>query len=195
LNNSKIELYRSQDLKDYGDAGKFYAARNFRGYYLSCDDDIVYPHNHVESMINSIEKYNKKAIVGYHGVIINNLNFKSYYSSRRVYHFNSELEKDTLVHILGTGILGFHTDNVKISIEEFPIKNMADIWLGSKSQAENIPMVCVRRDSGLFNVNELSDVDSIYKNSKNKLHSSQNTLDHQNNEIIKKLPWKIVELK
>jgi hypothetical protein len=33
------------------------------------------------------------------------------------------------VNILGTGTIAFHTDTIKLSIDDFKLPNMADIWL------------------------------------------------------------------
>jgi hypothetical protein len=39
-------------------------------YYISADDDLYYPKDYVQSRIDRIEKYDRKVIVGTHGVIV-----------------------------------------------------------------------------------------------------------------------------
>ena len=48
-----------------GDAVKFYNVEKFRGYFFSCDDDLIYPLDYVKKLIAAIKKY--KCIVTLHG--------------------------------------------------------------------------------------------------------------------------------
>lgn len=135
---------------DLGDRGKFHFMENFEGYYLTCDDDIVYPNNYVQSIINGIEKYSRQAVVGWHGSIFKE-NFKKFYDAkyRQVLSFSKLRGTDTFVHILGTGICGFHTSTISLSTEDFRLPNMADVYLGIQCQLQSIPMVVLAHEGGL----------------------------------------------
>jgi len=191
IKSRKACVIRSQDYADYGDAGKFFKSGRHSGYYFSCDDDIVYPSDYVAKTISNIEKYNRKAIVGYHGVLIENDNFSSYYSSRNVYHFRNNLSGDSGVHILGTGVLAYHSDTIKISIEDFKIPNMADIWFAEIGQKRKIPFICISHKKNWIKISDSAFVDSIYDNSINKTDSKMNTLKIQNKVAKRNIPWKI----
>src|ERR1700751_3970405 len=54
-------------LGDIADNGKFYEADKVDGYHLTCDDDLIYPKDYIEKIINGIENNNRKAVVGFHG--------------------------------------------------------------------------------------------------------------------------------
>lgn len=134
---------------DYGDRGKFLFVDGFDGYYLTCDDDIEYPDFYVDHLIDGIERYGRKAIVGWHGSIFSD-DFEDYYNSkyRRVLSFSTLRGKDTPVHLLGTGIAGFHTSTMPVEFEDFHYPNMADAFLARKAQWNGVPMVVLRHGKG-----------------------------------------------
>jgi len=191
LKKDKITVYRSQSIQDFGDAGKFYGYEKHNGYYFSCDDDIIYPSNYVRTMINAIECSNRKAIVGLHGVVLNQNDFSSYYKSRRSLHFKRLVERNEFVNILGTGVCAMHTDTISLTMSDFPFPNMADIWLGAKANKMRVPMVCLSHEEGYMKTVSYTEEESIYSNSNGNTKSKKNTLDYQNKIIVKNMPWKI----
>ena len=59
--NNKISAYLSDN--SMGDAEKF---RNIgEGYNFTCDDDLIYPGNYIQTLINKIDQY--KCIISCHG--------------------------------------------------------------------------------------------------------------------------------
>lgn len=127
---------------DLGDRGKFMFVENFTGYYITVDDDILYPEYYVASLIDGIERHHRRAIVGWHGSIIED-DIQRYYrsKSRRILSFSRAVDKDTPVHILGTGTTGFHTDTIGINHSEFIYPNMADVFLALAARRLDVPMV------------------------------------------------------
>ncbi|MET4077418.1 FkbM family methyltransferase [Janibacter sp. UYMM211] len=134
---------------DHGDRGKFLFVDEYEGYYLTCDDDIAYPDFYVDHLIDGIERYDRKAVVGWHGSIFHD-GFSDYYSaeSRRVLAYYSTRGADTGVHLLGTGAAGFHTDTLRVTSEDFTIPNMADVWLALRAQKSRTPMVVLAHERG-----------------------------------------------
>jgi len=57
----KINLTITDNSK--GDAFKFLNLENSDGYYLTIDDDLIYPPNYVDYMISNCKKYNNKNII------------------------------------------------------------------------------------------------------------------------------------
>ncbi|MCH1884302.1 FkbM family methyltransferase [Agrococcus sp. ARC_14] len=157
LNNSEEvppELHALHNVRyftgpDLGDRGKFSFLDGFSGYYLTCDDDIAYARYHVSSIIDGIERYGRKAIVGWHGSLFTE-EFEKFYESRsrKVLSFRFLRGKDTGVHLLGTGVCGFHTDTARPQFEEFVHPNMADAFLAIHAQSREIPMVVLAHQGG-----------------------------------------------
>lgn len=149
LNHEKIQaILGTAYAGDIGDAGKFWFADTLHNvYYFSCDDDIIYPPDYVDVTVSAIEKTHRKAIVSYHGAILNPTPIENYYKDRIQCHFMIAQEKDVYVHVGGTGVMAYHTDLLKLDvIVDFPEKNMADIWVGLKAQELKIPIICLKHE-------------------------------------------------
>lgn len=115
-------------------------------YYFSCDDDLFYPKNYIQSRIDHIEKYDRKAIVWTHWVIVPWNKIQTYYGNCIRYTYKSFLPTDNFVNVLGTGTVAFHKDTIKLSLKDFPKPNMADIRLGIKAQKWSVPMLCLKHN-------------------------------------------------
>jgi hypothetical protein len=150
LDMKKIECYLLDN--SLGDAAKFYKIDNYMNdYYFACDDDIIYPNDYCDVLIEKCEKY--KSIVGLHGVILKKP-VTSYYKNRTVYHCLKPLNRDIEVDLLGSGACLIDTSMLKISINDFPIPNMGDIWLGDLCKKQNIPSYAIERGDNWLLYNE-----------------------------------------
>jgi len=157
LVHPKINIIRTGDgfeMADRGALGKFYALNqpeSATGYYLTVDDDIIYPHNYAQQMIKTIKYHDHKAMVGVHGLIleINDLPGAEpvdYREHRRLFVFNKELDRDTPVHTIGTATCAFHTSLTKMTWEDiscFPYS--IDEQLARYNQRNKIPMLVTHR--------------------------------------------------
>lgn len=130
---------------DFGDANKFRGVIDKEGYLFVADDDIFYPKDYKEFMIKKIEQYNRKAVITLHGKIIREQPIESFYDRRAFFKHRcmDTVKKDTPVHIPGTGVMGWHSDTISFSMDDFKAPNMADIWAGIKCEEENVPRICV----------------------------------------------------
>lgn len=167
LKSDKINVYLSDEQSgDLGDAGKFFKTNEIKGYYLSIDDDLIYPAGYVWRILNKINDYGRSAVIGVHGKIMKP-SVNSYYKDKAVfYHCTSELQNDQIVHVLGTGTMGFHTDTIKITVDDFKIPNMADIWMAIIGQKRNIPFISIsRKKNWLKHVRLEDEEDTIYNKS------------------------------
>jgi hypothetical protein len=133
-NKPKIEAYLLNN--ELGDAAKFIKIDDYTNhYYLSCDDDIIYPSNYVEYMISKTYEYNTP--VGLHGAILHQP-IQSMYANRTVFHCMQDVNQDIKVDYIGTGVLCYDTSKLKVSINDFKAPNMADIWFGDIMDRNNI---------------------------------------------------------
>ena len=144
LEHPKIDLAESSKYGDLGDSGKFFWSATDQGYLLSCDDDLVYPPNYVARVLCAVERYNRNAVVGFHGILLKK-QVRSYYRDRTIFHFSQGLEHDQSVHILGSGCAAWCSDCLTLSLDEFRVPNMADIWLGRACQRQEIPVITIAR--------------------------------------------------
>ena len=141
---SNVSFFTGADL---GDRGKFAFMEGFSGYYLTVDDDIEYAPFHVQHIIDGIERYGRRAVVGWHGSVFAD-DFEEFYNAqyRKVLSFRFLRGKDTQVHLLGTGVCGFHTDSIRIKREDFIHPNMADVFLAIEAQRQKVPMMVLAHE-------------------------------------------------
>jgi len=177
---------------DIGDIGKFYFLNGYQGYYATCDDDIVYPSYYIKHLIRGIEKYNRTAVVGWHGSRILE-GFSDYYSpdSRQVLAFRMLRGQDEGVHILGTGCTAFHTQTIEVKLSDFERPNMADLYFGRLGQRQKIPFVVLAHDERQAMPIEMVDDVSISTASTNGMDHPLNTGSFQTNLVLNEGKWKI----
>ena len=148
LDREEIVVARSQDTGVRGDAGKFFWAGTTSGYQLVCDDDIDYPEDYVDQLVEGIERHQRRAVVGFHGCVLHD-SVTDYHRSRRLLHFTHALATDAPVHVLGTGVSGYYTSAIGVSSKDFVgSPNIADIRLALLGQRQRVPFVCLRRADG-----------------------------------------------
>ena len=178
LEDSKITIHRSRE--DLGDRGKFYWVEKTQGYHFFCDDDIEYSRNYFGHLANSIEKYDRQAIVGLHGSNLISPN-QSYYSKegRKKYTFRQQRDSDIRVEFLGTGVMAYHTENIAIPFSIFEQNNMADVFLGLYAKQFGISLICCANPTNLVrDINELSEYEnSIFFDSCNNRATKFNKRD------------------
>jgi hypothetical protein len=129
LDGSKITVHFdfNTEVGDNGDAGKFYTYQDQKDVYYFCmDDDLYYAPNYCEVMIERIEKYERKAVVGLHGIVLKDIQpeITSYYKDRYTFSFGSELPTAVCVQMLGTGVCAMHTSMLKLTNKDFKHPNM-----------------------------------------------------------------------
>ena len=169
LRHERIDIARSQDHGDRGDAGTFWwCGREPDAYLFTCDDDIVYPPDYVAHLVNAVEHYARRALVGLHGITLKP-RLDSYYRDRRVIHCRRGLDRDCPVHLLGTGALAWHGRTLGLTPEDFPVPNMADVWLGVLCQQRRIPTVSIARPEEWLKV--LPCEDTIFDRARGRDHA------------------------
>jgi hypothetical protein len=163
LTNKKITVFRSQDeAGDLGDVGKFYQCEKVRGYHFTCDDDLLYPADYVKTLINAIEKRSRKAVVSFHGRSFDQFPITSYYNGHAsAISCRKDCDQDTPAHVLGTGVLGYHTDTMKITLADFKAINMGDIWFSIQAELQNIPRVVLKHEAGWIQYLKVPFADTI----------------------------------
>jgi len=104
----EIIVYDNERNTDLTDNGKFYGLKNRTEecYFLTCDDDIIYPPTYVEDMVHAIDKH--KCIVTHHGRELRK-NAKSYYHGHRSFHCMKANTVEQYIDVAGTGVSGWKT--------------------------------------------------------------------------------------
>ena len=175
LNHPRVEVRRSQDWDDKGDAGKFAWVEQTEpaGYRIIVDDDLVFPPDFAERMSGFVHARNDTAIYAMHGVLLKQP-VVNYYEpeSRSVFHFQNALKHERTCHVLGTNALCYHSKAVRMSWADFMFRNMADIFLAQYAQRHALPMVTPARAPYWVRQNSQDGgFETIYENSLKKSKS------------------------
>lgn len=125
-----------------GPHGKLYLAHRTTGYFLTVDDDLIYPHGYVVDILKGIEKYGRKAFVGYHGSLLAQLSDPMQPPCRCLFSHQDLVPSDMPVHMLGTGIFGYHSSAGMVDHRQFEPGKIDD-QVGAFAQDHRIPMVCL----------------------------------------------------
>jgi hypothetical protein len=127
---ANVEFYPAT--QNIGALGKIAFADEWSGYIFLVDDDFVYPKDYVSQLTAKIDEYGRQAAISYHGQV-NNFPSSSYFNDIVVrYAVVRNLKQDEQVHIIGSGVCGFHSDVFNgnpINTNEFRYTNMLDVSL------------------------------------------------------------------
>lgn len=128
---------------DIGCAGKFIFAYDWNGYILTVDDDFVYPKDYVSKTIEAIEKYERKAVISWHGRICDFPIQRYKGGHREFYQCTKKVEQDHEVNILGTGVMGFHSSTLipNYDVMEMRYANCSDILFSISLDMRDIKMI------------------------------------------------------
>lgn len=147
LYRDKVNLFFTDNSK--GDAFKFLMLEESNGFYLTIDDDLIYPEGYVDYMVSKCIEHGNKKIITLHGRSFSSFPIVSYYkSASERYACLENVKNDVIVQFGGTGVMCFHTSLLKVSIDEFLYPNMADIWIGKFAKQRNIPILCLQHSKG-----------------------------------------------
>jgi hypothetical protein len=190
LKHPKITIYESEKEFDgdgnLGDVGKFYGCDDWEpGYHFTVDDKLIYPPTYTRDMIAAIEKHGRKAVVSIHGRnFFTTRKCKSYYFDVERFFGCLQNHPEQFVHEIGTGVMAFHTDTIKISMDWFPRINMTDILLSVELQKRNIPMLLAAHKTGYIRISTRHD--DTYS-----IHAQCNRKDQVQTDLVNSIRWRI----
>ena len=193
-----IEVIRSEDNGDYGDAGKFWWADKVQGYYLTGDDDNEYPPDYIARMVAGVEKHHHRlAAVGLHGDIFKTDIYRANltrWETRKTIPYDIPLDEDLPVNNLGTGVTAFHTSTVHPSMSDFPVANMGDIWFACWCQRQRVPMIILAHQPDCIHGLPESNTVAIWTSIRNADGSARDTAAAQIKALQSIRPWRFFDV-
>lgn len=133
------------DAGDLADAGKFWGAQQYENaFYLSCDDDIIYPPGYAAQLTRKIIEHGPRVACSYHGCRVPDKDVRSYYSSQvHKVHWRKRASQDMPMHVLGTGVMGVHLGHVDIPMDVFGNSPVADLYVSRYLDEQGIKRVAL----------------------------------------------------
>ena len=180
LDDPKVTVVHAPS--EMGPRGKFYLCDNLPGYHIIVDDDILYPRDYVPTMIQHIEKFERQAVVGAHG---KRFMYRKPPSPMTFEFFNFAVEvlEYQHVHMLGTGVMAYHSDTLTISPQQFEPGKIDDQF-AIYCQENMIPCVVVpHAASWLADMEDVSLRGALRKNLDLRREASARIQAHE--------PWKL----
>ena len=173
LLHPRVDVRRSQDWDDRGDAGKMFWLEHDKqpGYRLIVDDDLIFPPDFSDVMCGKVAAKGKRAIYATHGVLVRQP-VSNYYDNRSraaTFHFGRELPTDRRVHIGATNALCMHSSAVLMRWDDFKYCNSADVWLALYAQQNELQVLTPTRRKNWVRENQhAAPEETIYKHSLNR---------------------------
>jgi len=121
------------------DSAKFLHVEECNGWYFGCDDDLMYNPNHCQYLISKTTEYN--ALVSLHGRRLTRpvRGLKRGFTLN--YHCLHSYDYDTKLDLCGSGVCCFNTKRLKLSIKDFELPGMADVWLARQAWIQGVPIM------------------------------------------------------
>ena len=160
------EVYTGED---YTDNSKFYWLPQSEGIYLSCDDDLIYPPDYVETILEGIRKY-PGCWITFHGRKLLGYGL-DYYRGHLVYRCLGDVAGDYELDVPGTGVSAFNTKDFKFDMREWEYKRMSDIMAGQEIAKRKKKIICLSHKAGW--IKHLENKSTIYHEEIGKLDQNQ----------------------
>ena len=128
---------------------------------LTVDDDIIYPPDYVNHLVNALQQLGGQAVVGVHGRIFLPPH-QSYVKDAAVLHFARGLEHARQVHELGTGTCAFISSNLELNPRTWARNDMDDIILAIEAQRRRLWRIAVARPARWLTSHAEDQPDSLW---------------------------------
>jgi hypothetical protein len=112
--------------------------------YVSVDDDFWYAPKLVGHLRAGLSRYDDRAVVGYHGVLLRRP-LTGYNRDKRTIPYTSRPIEDRPVDAIGTGAAMFRSSNLRFDVREWPYTNMVDLGLAVEATRVKLPMISLAR--------------------------------------------------
>lgn len=120
------------------DCAKFLDIEKRQGYILLLDDDIQVPRTYCADFRCSIDRY--KCVCTLHGKNFKRP-FQSFIHLKDNYRCLGNVLKDAQVEVGGTGVMGWHSDFLKVKYSDFNEPGMADICMAKACKERGVKIM------------------------------------------------------
>lgn len=179
VEGNNVEVYTGPD---YTDNAKFFWLPISKGVYLSCDDDIIYPPDYVETILRAMKKYPSTWLT-FHGRKLKGLNLP-YYTGHHTYQCLRTVDADYEIDVAGTGVSAFHTDLIKFDPLTWKDFRMSDLLASLELAKKDIRIICLKHKMFWLKSTESHLQQSIHR--REQKNTRQNELANVIYELVSK---------
>lgn len=160
LNDYKTLTYGVFD-NSRGDANKFAFINEASGLALVTDDDLTWSPKAISLLQQKVNQY--KCPCSFHGKLYKPP-IRSFKHFNENYRCLNTVVGDHKVNVIGTGTLMLDTSMVKLTMDSFPLPNMADILFSKACSQQGVNLMAVEHRAGI--VGYLHPRNTIWVNTK-----------------------------
>lgn len=170
---------------------KLHWADQWEGFYFSADDDLLYPPNYAERMLEALAHTRGRAIVTVHGrVYLGRPKTVHQVAADGIGHYDRNVPCGRPVNHGGTGVMAWDTRQIRVPTQ-FDHQNMADLQLAVWAQQNTVPMWLLKHEAGWVKTLAALDPDGLFRTSQRSGHARRNDLLKQQGA---RQPWRLFEL-
>jgi hypothetical protein len=166
-----IHIYNNElEPIDLTDNGKFRALQLYSKpiYFLSCDDDLIYPRDYVQRAIESVEKH--ECIISFHGRKLLGLD-RSYYRAHKAYACLHSFHQTCEIDVPGTGVTCFSTSYFNpIELYKSEDKRMSDLVFGLEAAKQGKKIMHIGHEGKWIRQQDIPIEQTIYGMENKKAH-------------------------
>jgi len=160
----QLRIYKNhhRDI-DYTDNAKFFFLQEYDRsvYYLTCDDDIIYPADYVQKMIQGIETHG--GIVTLHGRILRYKGLSYYRGRHKTFHCAKWVNRTQRIHVGGSGVMGWRTDQFNpVDLYKHEHQKMSDLIVSLEAAKKGVPITVLEHPKNYVTVQPVPNEKTIF---------------------------------
>lgn len=130
--------------------------------FMTFDDDIRYPVGYADTLVEALVRYQGKAVVGIHGILFTPP-YRSYTRDMKQYHFQSMLESDARVDVVGGGTLAMVSNAFPVDpVAWAGHTDMDDLMLAIEAEKHHVSRYAIARPPRFLRAIEQDQSDSLW---------------------------------
>jgi hypothetical protein len=129
---------------------------------ISVDDDIAYPKDYVDRLVEALDKWEGRAIVGVHGRIFLPPH-TSYARNAECLHFAHRLKQPRQVHELGCGTSAFVSSLLDVNPHDWASTSMDDLFMAIEAEKRGLPRIAISRRNNWLRPYSECQPDSLWR--------------------------------
>ncbi len=148
LDHEKIVILTSEYFGDLRSNGKLLglSMTSPGTYYFTVNDDIHYPADYCQRMIDHLQSRGHSVAVGVDGARLPTDGFNSYRADRTDIHLSSSLPLPVAIDVLGSGTTAFNTSALNFDVRAWRTRGMVDLSFACLAERMGVPRELIARE-------------------------------------------------
>lgn len=169
------------DADNRGAERKFWWSPQWRGIYLSCDDDISYPPDYVATMRRALDERGRGVVTCHGRRYLDRARNVHQIDPRAFGRYFKRVDNGAAINHGGTGVMAWRASEVRVP-RHWEHANIADMQFAIWAQRERVPMWLVPHEAHWLQSPAVEDPDGIWRKSCAEDHARRNALLNAHSE-------------